>query len=73
MTVRVNWDDWSSVPFRCSIAAMAQVHLSDVYGRLLPTGTMSLCDGLMRLEDSADQKCQDPVLYQHVDSALLRS
>ena len=33
---------------------MAQVYLSDAYGRLLLTGAM--CDGWIRLEDSDDQK-----------------
>ena len=38
---------------KCTVA-MAQVHLSDAYGRLLLTGAM--CDGWIRLEDSDDQK-----------------
>ena len=32
-------------------AVMVQMHLSDVYGWLLLTGTM--CDGLIQLEESA--------------------
>ena len=39
---------------KCTVA-LVQVHLSDAYGRLLPTGAM--CDGWIRLEDSDDQKC----------------
>ena len=44
-------------------AAMAQVHLSNINGCLLPTGAM--CDGLIRLENSADQNI-DPILKHSV-------
>ena len=37
---------------KCTVA-MGQMHFSDAYGRLLPTGAM--CDSWIRLEDSDDQ------------------
>ena len=51
-------------------AAMAQVHLSDINGCLLLTGAMR--DGLIRLEDSADQNV-DPLLKHSLEIGRILS